>query len=184
MAERDSIEGRAAPASAQVHKNAALILNDREHLHLFDLLEAAVETLDGNTDSDRPRACIRAALDFLLKKERTPEDHTVPTPGAATGPRPTSQAEKQAVEGWASTNWIEGPAVIVDPAAQPLALVSWAYGQIKQCVMLMQVIGCSTADLQIEPSEVCGAFRHPLEQALTVLEAAGHKLLAQGGERA
>jgi hypothetical protein len=97
----------------------------------------------------------------------------------SSGADASAASESVAVKGWASSEWHQEAAVIVNPEAQPIELVSWAAGQIEQTLVLASIIGTgATHPLDIDPAEVAGALRHPLEQALTVLRAAADKMFA------
>ena len=96
-------------------------------------------------------------------------------------------AANVSVEGWNSGNWTrsndEG-AVIINPKATPLELLSWAVGQLEQTIMLMEVIGTSHNHSSYEPADVVGALRHPAEQALVVLRRATDMLFDSHAHRA
>lgn len=85
------------------------------------------------------------------------------------------------VLGWASGEWTQEAAVVVNPDATPIQLLSWAIGQLEQTAFLMEVIGCMRDDgMTYDLSDVVGAIRHPTEQAVAVLRAAADQMFHSG----
>lgn len=94
-----------------------------------------------------------------------------------TAPARTTSA--RAVCGWGNDNDdIDDsvPAVIVNPAASPAALLAWASGQLRQAGVLAEAVCCSTMDGGTPVDEVVGALRHLNQQALVVLEELAERL--------
>ena len=83
------------------------------------------------------------------------------------------------VFGWASDNYADQgpPAVIVNPQASALTLLSWALGQLEQCNAALDAAGCSrgTRDAEWDTGRV---VQHFSVQAETVLRAGIERLRA------
>ena len=98
--------------------------------------------------------------------------------------------EKQiSVNGFLGRNWPDvndgTPAVIVNPAAQPLDLLAWCLGEVNSLQAVLDALASS--ETPIEPSELSGIFLHRIEPLGKVLYAAVTVLVEQkrstsGGE--
>lgn len=76
------------------------------------------------------------------------------------------------VFGWASDNYADDgpPAVIVNPQASALTLLSWGLGQLAQCNAILDGLGYVRGSRDV-PEDVAPAVRHFSVQAETVLRA-------------
>ena len=81
------------------------------------------------------------------------------------------------VFGWASDNYSDDgpPAVIVNPEASALTLLSWGIGQLEQCNAMLDALGCARGTRDAL-EDVDKAVRHFSVQAETVLRAGIEKI--------
>jgi hypothetical protein len=84
------------------------------------------------------------------------------------------------VRGWSSENCSEdqSPAVIVNPDATPLSLLSWGVDQLQQCNALLNMLG-DVEQTSTSMSRLADSALHFLLQAETVLHAGIEMLVAQ-----
>ncbi len=81
------------------------------------------------------------------------------------------------VRGWASDNFVidERPAVVINPDADALSLLSWGFGQLQQVNVAMGEL--SAAGYSHDPShKTLGCLLHFSMQAETVLRAGLEKV--------
>lgn len=92
-----------------------------------------------------------------------------------------ARAPAAAVTGWASSLGFENhtePAVIVNPAATPAALLDWAVGQLMQVNVVLDAAATSKGPDGMTTGELAGAVLHFSAQAQAVLvelQARGHE---------
>jgi len=88
------------------------------------------------------------------------------------------------VYGWASDNHRldDAPAVIVNPEATALTLLSWGLGQVQQCNVLLDALSRGDGSQEYD-SRVTAGMLHFLKQAETVLSRGVEKSRGAEGAR-
>ena len=91
---------------------------------------------------------------------------------------PVAPAESP-LHGWASTNYTlseDPPAVLINPEADALTLLSWGFGQLQQCNAVLDALSAAGRDMPETSAQGVSAVLHFSAQAESVLRAGIEKL--------
>ncbi|MBN9407778.1 MAG: hypothetical protein J0H69_01390 [Burkholderiales bacterium] len=87
-----------------------------------------------------------------------------------------------ALHGWASDNYTLAsgpPAVLINPEADALTLLSWGFGQLQQCTAVLDAVSIARRAAPEGSAPALGAVLHFAAQSQSVLQAGIEKLHAQ-----
>jgi len=83
------------------------------------------------------------------------------------------------LHGWASTNYTlseDPPAVLINPEADALTLLSWGFGQLQQCNAVLDALSAAGLEMPETSAQGVGAVLHFSAQAEQVLKVGIERL--------
>lgn len=84
----------------------------------------------------------------------------------------SNTTEPRSAVGIKAMNWAMNPAIIINPAATPQDLFSWAVAELTSLHEWLDIMACSRCDFEIEPGELAGMVTERLAPVMQGFDAA------------